>query len=392
MLDLGHPQSLSPRCRMLDVGFGRLSTISVALPGHADGGTPGEPSCPGRVKPTHHRPLLAAGLALAAATLAISAQPDRAYRVYVSNEQSGDVSVIDGHAFRVVETIPVGPRPRGLHLSADGATLYVATSARPPQSDAAHSAPAGAGAPPATAGGIAIVDLATGKRIRQLPVGSTVENFALSRDGQHVFVAQEEIATASLWELGSGREIARAPVAETPTGIALHPRRDEAWVTCEETGDVFVLNSETGKRLGELRLGGRPRTITFAHAGDRAYVALQEAGAVAIVDADVYQLIERVAFAGSAVPPASAISPDGAELYVSTGRGNRVVILDTQAPHVVGNIRVGNRPRGLALSPNGALLFVANSGSDDVSVIDVRARKELRRIKVGDRPWGMAVR
>src|ERR1700677_5173036 len=39
------------------------------------------------------------------------------YQVFVSNERSGDVTVIDGSSFKVVATIPVGKRPRGIHAS-----------------------------------------------------------------------------------------------------------------------------------------------------------------------------------------------------------------------------------------------------------------------------------
>ncbi len=53
------------------------------------------------------------------------------FQVYVTNERSGDVTVIDGTSFKVVETIPVGKRPRGIHASPDGKTVYVALSGTP---------------------------------------------------------------------------------------------------------------------------------------------------------------------------------------------------------------------------------------------------------------------
>ncbi len=63
------------------------------------------------------------------------------YQIYVSNEQSGDVTVIDGASLKAVATIPVGKRPRGIHSSPDGKTVYVALSGTPsegpPQLDAA---------------------------------------------------------------------------------------------------------------------------------------------------------------------------------------------------------------------------------------------------------------
>ena len=53
------------------------------------------------------------------------------YQVYVSNEKSGDVTIINGSDNRVLGTIFVGKRPRGIHGSPDGKTVYVALSGTP---------------------------------------------------------------------------------------------------------------------------------------------------------------------------------------------------------------------------------------------------------------------
>jgi len=85
----------------------------------------------------------------------------------------------------------------------------------------------------------------------------------------------------------------------------------------------------------------------------------------------------------------TAMARDGKELYVSTGRGNSVIVIDTEKNAVATTIPVGNRAWGIALDPSGTKLYTANGASNDVSVVDVKSRKELRRIKVGDGPWGI---
>src|SRR5690349_7147234 len=47
-------------------------------------------------------------------------------RIYVSDETGTEVVVIDPAAGQVVQKIAVGKRPRGIKLSPDGASLYVA--------------------------------------------------------------------------------------------------------------------------------------------------------------------------------------------------------------------------------------------------------------------------
>ena len=57
--------------------------------------------------------------------------PFAAGRLFVTNENGGDITVIDVAAARAVATIPVGKRPRGIRVSPDGSTLFIALSGSP---------------------------------------------------------------------------------------------------------------------------------------------------------------------------------------------------------------------------------------------------------------------
>src|SRR3954452_19002328 len=120
---------------------------------------------------------LALGLGIAGA----QNDPPSAFLVCVSNERSDDVTIIDGTSRKVLGTVPVGKRPRGIHASPDGGTLYVALSGTPiggpPKLDAK-------GNPifeekdddgDRSADGIAVVDLRSKKLLRRLPAGSDPE-------------------------------------------------------------------------------------------------------------------------------------------------------------------------------------------------------------------------
>src|SRR5262245_32248140 len=58
-------------------------------------------------------------------------EPEGAYRIYVTNEASGDLSVIDSARHDVIATVKLGKRPRGIHASPDRKTIYVALSGSP---------------------------------------------------------------------------------------------------------------------------------------------------------------------------------------------------------------------------------------------------------------------
>src|SRR5437879_2322104 len=74
------------------------------------------------------RASLAASLALGASLIPALA---RAARAYVSNEDDGTVTVTDTQRVAALAAVAVGKRPRGLVLSRDGASLYVALTGLP---------------------------------------------------------------------------------------------------------------------------------------------------------------------------------------------------------------------------------------------------------------------
>src|SRR5881397_82603 len=325
----------------------------------------------------------------AAMSLALAACAEaQNYLVFVSNEHSGDVTVIDGATDEVVATFRVGKRPRGIHAAPDGKRLFVTLSGSPRMAPGIdeNRAPADK-----TADGLGVIDPAARKLIDRWHVGSDPEQFAISKDGKFAFIANEDDASASVIDLGSGQSRGRIKVSEEPEGVGVNPASGEVYVTCEEKGEVFAIDPDAQRVIAKIDTGGRPRSVAFVPGGSRAYVACENGGYIAVIDARSHKLLSKIQLPTGSLPMGTAISHDGKELYVSTGRGNAVAVIDTQKNEVATTIPVGNRAWGIALDPSGTKLYTANGASNDVSIIDVKSRKESRRIKVGDGPWGIAV-
>src|SRR5438067_6164708 len=310
------------------------------------------------------------------------------YFVYVSNERSGDVTVIDGATDAVIATFPVGKRPRGIHATPDGKRLFVTLSGSPRMAPGVdeNRAPADK-----TADGLGVIDVAARKLIDRWHVGSDPEQFAISRNGKFAFIANEDDASASTINLDSGQSRGQIKVSEEPEGVSVNPQNGDVYVTCEEKGEVFAIDPDQQRVIAKIETGGRPRSVVFLPDGSRAYVASENGVYVAEIDAKSHKLLSKIQLPTGSLPMGTAISKDGKELYVSTGRGNAVAIIDTEKNAVATTIPVGNRAWGIALDPSGSKLYTANGASNDVSVVDLKSRKELRRVKVGDGPWGIAI-
>src|SRR5881275_979941 len=178
-------------------------------------------------------------LFLASALVVRAESPD--YFIYVSNERSGDISVIDGATDSVVATFVVGKRPRGIHAAPDGNRLFVTLSGSPRMAPGLdeNRLPADK-----NADGLGVIDPAVRKLIDRWHVGSDPEQFAISRDGKFAFVANEDDASASIIDLDSGQSRGRIKVSEEPEGVGVNPASGEVYVTCEEKGEVFAIDPE----------------------------------------------------------------------------------------------------------------------------------------------------
>src|ERR1041385_550996 len=143
------------------------------------------------------------------------------YLVFVSNERSGDVTVIDGATDTVVETFPVGKRPRGIHAAPDGRRVFVTLSGSPRMAPGLdeNRAPADK-----RADGLGVIDPAARKLIDHWHIGSDPEQFAISRDGKFAFIANEDDASASIIDLGSGQSRGTVKVSEEPEGVGVDPQ------------------------------------------------------------------------------------------------------------------------------------------------------------------------
>jgi PQQ-dependent catabolism-associated beta-propeller protein len=324
--------------------------------------------------------------------LAALAGPAEGSRLYVSNEDGESVTVLDTDTSAVIANIAIGKRPRGLKLNADGSRLFVAVSGLPKCPPSVPDEECAKLERDLKADGIAVVDTATHKVVKVLHAGSDPEQFALSRDGKRLFVANEDSATLSVVDIASGKIAQRVPVGREPEGVAVTPDGRWVLVTNESDNSVSIIDTGTLKIVKSVQVGKRPRDVAFTPDGRTAYVSGE-------FDASVYRMalpqgepVERVIeLRKEARPMGILLDSARNRLYVSTGRGGTVAVIDSAANKLVTEVKVGTRPWGIALSQDGRWLYTANGPSDDISMIDTSTLRAVRNVRVGRSPWGVAV-
>ena len=315
-------------------------------------------------------------------------------RAYVSNEDGNSVTVIDTQRAEVIATIDVGKRPRGMKVDRAGKRLFVAVSGLPKCPPTVPDEECARLKRDMNADGIAIVDTASHKVLRVLAAGSDPEQFDLSQDESRLFVANEDTGRTSVVDIASGKIVASIPVGDEPEGVAVTPDGRWALVTSESDHAVAMIDTVKLQAVRSVTVGQRPRDIAFTRDSAGAYVTGEFDASLYFIDLRSTQPGRRVLqLRPEARPMAVVLDPPRKRLYVSTGRGGTIAVVEAAKPELklIAEVPVGTRPWGIALSRDGDRLYSANGPSNDVSIVDTAALRVIKRIPAGRSPWGVVL-
>ncbi len=352
--------------------------------------------------------LLLAGIGVVACTADEEAPstepPPAAERVYVANQSSASVSVIDAGSGEVVATIDVmqygfdaNSRPHHTAVDPDGGHWYVSLIG------GGHvlrfnSENELVGRAPFETPGLLAVDPSSRKlyvgrsmmavnppqRIGVIhPVDMGIEELDVFFPRPHALAVDpgtERVFAASLVEnrfavLGeSSGQLDLVNVDGPPhtfVQFALSPDRRHLVATAQLTGKLLVFDAAdpAAGLVAEVDVGTQPWHPVFSPDGDRVYFGAKDDDAVIVVETDGWTVVQRITAPGIVEPHGSAVTADGRYLFVSnrnlkgTYTPNRevennadvgtVVKIDTETYEVVQTIEVGAYPAGISIGPAG---------------------------------------
>lgn len=245
------------------------------------------------------------------------------------------VGVVDLASHKLVRTLGSGQDPESFDVSRDGKTLYVSNE---------ESAE------------MTVLDLASGKVKRKVAVGKEPEGVTLRPDGKAVYVTSEEenavvaVATSGLKVLG------RVPTGPRPRSIAFSPDGATGFVTSENGALVTVFDAKKNAASGSItivpvaktQLGPRPMGTALSPDGKLLYVSCGRGESVAVIDVAERKLARMIDGVG-ARPWGVGVSADGKTLYTANGPSDDVSIIDAATGKVTARVKIGGLPWGLVV-------------------------------------------
>jgi YVTN family beta-propeller protein len=340
--------------------------------------------------------------------------------VYVTNEESNNVSVLNRQTGDVVAVVMVGKKPRGIAVSRgrERPKVYVANSG----SDS-----------------ISVIDPTTNKveveipiRFGRAPEGITVVR--ISPDREMIFTANYASDNVSVIDASTYQEIDKINTGDGPVAITADLPADllsgsrfmnfedlnflrnyrerffNVYAANKNSKDVSVIkmNALNGRFEGVFQVAVQWGPITLAtdyqrgkvYVGNYNYDNLSVIDIVQIARGFTSGIVSEITNVGNTVTGIIA-DPDIDRLYILKEASSEIVILrpfseafgamKTSMGPVIGTIAVGNSPRSFIMDPEGRKLYVVNRGSDSVSVVDKTTSREEKVIPVGKKPYGIAM-
>ncbi len=243
------------------------------------------------------------------------------------------IATIDTATLKVTGLLKSGSDPEQFDLSHDGKRLFISNE------DSAQ---------------VSVLDTVNGSIIASIPTGHEPEGVRMSPNGKWVVVTSETDSTISIIDTGSLKVLKTAPVGMRPRDVAFTPDSKAVYVSGEGDASLFRVAIPAGEpvtRVLQLRKEARPMGVVFDAMRKRIYVSTGRGGTIAVVqqEGETGKLLEEIPV--GARPWGIALSHDGRRLYTANGSSNDVTVVDTSSLSVLKKVPVGKGPWTVVLSP-----------------------------------------
>ena len=253
-------------------------------------------------------------------------------------DRSADgIGVVSLQERRLVRTLPSGQDPETFDISPDGRTLYVSNEETAEMS---------------------VLDLKEGTIRGRVAVGEEPEGVTVRPDGAFVYVTCEATNEVVAVDTKTLTVVARMTTGARPRAVAFTSDGATAFVTAENAAEVTVLDARAHAAVGKIAIpreegnptAPRPMGAVLSPDERLLYVSLGRARSVAVIDIATRSVARVITDVGTR-PWGIAVSADGRKVYTANGPSGDVSVVDAASGKVERRISTGGSPWGVVVPP-----------------------------------------
>lgn len=199
-------------------------------------------------------------------------------RVYLTNAFDATVSVYQAAGLQPAGTIKLAGMPHGLRAAANGSVIVVADM---------HS------------GAVDLIDPANDQKLASIPVGPEPVQVAVSADGHFAYATVTDPPAVVKVDLLDRTVVGTAPVSARPVQLYLTPDDATVLSADEGTpnqpgNQLSVIDTDSMTVRHSITVGSGPHGVVIDDSGSRAYVTNKFDDTVSVVDLPSHSLLATV--------------------------------------------------------------------------------------------------
>jgi YVTN family beta-propeller protein len=247
---------------------------------------------------------------------------------------SNSVTLIDTATNNVKKIIYVGRSPHEAFFTPDGQELWITVRGEDY---------------------VSVIDPTQMKEIRRIELANGPGMPTFGPDGKYAFVCSSFTPELAVIDVASHQIIKRVPQASPfCPNIAVSPENDEVWITLKDVGKVQIYSAKPPfEQKALLDTGPITNHVNFVNNrnGKFAYVTIGGLGVVNVFRrGSIPQLFATVPVGN--LPHGIWASGDGSRVYVALENEAQAAVIDTLTNQVIADVPIGQTSQALVYVPN----------------------------------------
>jgi YVTN family beta-propeller protein len=264
-------------------------------------------------------------------------------RIYSSNRESNTVSVIDGFTNKELTEIPVGNSPVGIGTNLAANWIYVASM---------------------DSKTISVIDPIVNKVRQSLKYASSPYDIIVNPHTNRVYVSDLGKDSVLVLDGNSNTLITSVPVGSKPSGLAINTQTDTIYVSNFRNNSVSVINGTSNKIETDIKVGDSPVGIAVNPRTNKIYVNNLIDNSVSVINGTTNKLLKNISLEPAIlasgvnnpfiniplkvtfplIASKLTVDPTTNFTYVTNTRTNGIIAIDGKTDQVITKITIEINP------------------------------------------------
>jgi DNA-binding beta-propeller fold protein YncE len=224
-----------------------------------------------------------------------------------------------------------------------------------------------------------VVDLKTGKLMKQVPNQTGIQGIAVAPDLNRVFVGLGTNGLCNVFDAETYRPVKTIKFADDADNVLYNPRTQLTYVAHAEAS-LGVINAKTNALKADIKLPGGAESFQVEAQRPRLYLNTPEPSQVVVIDTDKNEIVTSYPVKLAEGPHPMALDEANHRVYVGCRKGAKVVVLDTESGKELGSAEIADGVDDMFLD-TGRKRIYASCGDGFIAIVKVVDADHLETIE-----------